>query len=246
MRRDRVKLSEEALAAALGGRWSRAELSAAADGQFPSGTRSLPAELIGAVQRERLLAAMLRACAQIGYRELTVQDVLDRAGVSRPTFYEHFENKEDCFLAACTVAGTRLGDRVEAAAGDAGEPWRDRMRKGLEELLSFVRNEPDAARTLFVETRASCPEALVRRDAVLDRFAACLDGQVRAEVDTAETVSPIAAAGIVGGVEALLYDRINRRETDDLESLLPSLMYFAVLPFEGHRMASAELGGAAA
>lgn len=238
--------------ATIGDRWSPAELSAAVellaggDGQFPPGTRSLPAELIGAVQRERLIAAMLRACAQLGYRELTVKDVLDRAGVSRTTFYEHFESKVDCFLAACTTAGTRLSDRVEAAAGNGSRPWRDRLRRGLEELLGFVRTDPDAARTLFVESRAACPEALVRRDEVLDRFAACLDTQVRAEVDTAETISPIAAAGIVGGVEALIYDRINREETDDLESLLPSLMYFAVLPFEGHQTASGELGDAAA
>lgn len=248
---ERVQLSHEMLAAAIGDSWSpgevsaAAELLAAADGQFPSGIRSLPADLVSAVQRERLLAGMLRASNQLGYRELTVQDVLDRAGVSRPTFYEHFENKEDCFLAAFDAAAARLRDRVEAAAGEGGERWRDRLRMGLEELLRFVETDPDAAMTVIVEARASCPAALVHRDEVLDRFAACLDTQVRAEVAGAEAISSIAAAGIVGGIEALLYDRIARGEVDDLESLLPSLMYFAVLPYEGHETATAELGVAA-
>src|SRR3954467_7324870 len=129
---DRVELSQEMLLAALGDSWSSADVSAAAEllsggeGQFPSGMRSLPPDLVSAVQRERLLAAMLRATAEIGYREVSVQDVLERAGVSRPTFYEHFENKEDCFLAAFDTAVARLPKRLEAAA-EPGEGWRERL-----------------------------------------------------------------------------------------------------------------------
>lgn len=243
---DRVELSQEMLLAALGDSWSSADVSAAAEllsggeGQFPSGIRSLPSDLVSAIQRERLLAGMLRATAQLGYRELSVQDVLVRAGVSRPTFYEHFENKEDCFLAAFDAAAARLRQRLEAA-GEEGETWRERLRPALEQLLRFVNEEPDAAMTLVVDARAACPPALLRRDELLDHFASCLDTQVRAEAPAGEAPSAIAAAGIVGGIEALLYSRLNRGETSDIESLLPSLMYFAVLPYEGHAAASEEL-----
>jgi hypothetical protein len=68
---------------------------------------------------------------------------------------------------------------------------------------------------------------------------------VRAESDPANAPSAIAAAGIVGGIEALLYARLNRGEADDVQALLPSLMYFAVLPYEGHEVASEELAVAA-
>jgi AcrR family transcriptional regulator len=241
---DRVELSQEMLLAALGDSWSAADVSTAAEllsggeGQFPSGIRSLPADLVSAVQRERLLAAMLRATGELGYREVSVQDVLDRAGVSRPTFYEHFENKEACFLAAFDKAATGLRERLEAAAEDGGD-WRERLRLSLEELLRFVAEDPDAAISLIVDGRAACPPALQRRDELLDHFASCLDTQVRIEAD--EPPSAIAAAGIVGGIEALLYSRLNRGEADDVQSLLPSLMYFAVLPYEGHEVASEEL-----
>src|ERR1700710_2460227 len=140
MARDRVELSQDILLAALGDSWPPADVTAAAEllsggeGQFPSGIRSLPSDLVSAIQRERLLAAMLRATAELGYRELSVQDVLDRAGVSRPTF---FENKEDCFLAAFDTTATRLRERLEAA-GEEGETWRERLRAALEELLRFV------------------------------------------------------------------------------------------------------------
>ncbi len=85
MASDRVELSREMLHAALGDSWPQADVSAAAEllsggeGQFPSGIRSLPSDLVSAVQRERMLAGMLRATAELGYREVSVQDVLDRA-----------------------------------------------------------------------------------------------------------------------------------------------------------------------
>jgi AcrR family transcriptional regulator len=246
---DRVQLSHEMLSAAIGDSWPSAEVSAAAEllaggeGQFPSGIRSLPPDLVSAVQRERLLAAMLRATAQLGYREVNVQDVLDRAGVSRPTFYEHFENKEDCFLEAFDSAAGRLRKRLEAEFAEGGESWRERLRAALEDLLRFVVDEPDAAMSLIVDARAACPAALARRDELLDRFASCLDSEVRAEASGEYPPSPIAAAGIVGGIEALLYSRLNTGTTGDLEALLPSLMYFAVLPYEGHEAASEELAG---
>src|SRR5215467_1079393 len=153
---DRVELSQEMLLAALGDSWSPADVGAAAEllsggeGQFPSGIRSLPSDLVSAVQRERLLAAMLRATAELGYREVSVQNVLERAGVSRPTFYEHFENKEACFLAAFDAVAARLRGRIETAAED-GETWRGRLRLGLEELLRFVGEDPDASMTLIVD-----------------------------------------------------------------------------------------------
>lgn len=244
---NRIQLSQEMLLAAVGDNWSPAEVNAAAEllaggnGQFPSGIRTLPPDLVSAVQRERLIAAMLRATAELGYRDLNVQDVLDRAGVSRPTFYEHFENKEDCFMAAFGAASDRLRKRLETAASEGEESWRDRLRLGLEELLRFVSDEPDAAMTLIVDARAANPAALARRDDLLDHFAACIDTQVRSELSADPPPSAIASAGIVGGIEALLYSRLNKGETGDLESLLPSLMYFAVLPYEGHDAASEEL-----
>lgn len=245
----RVLLTHEMLVSALGDGWPPAEVSAAAglladsDGRFPAGIRALPADLVKAVQRERLLAGMLRAVAELGHRQVSVQDVIGRAGVSRPTFYEHFENKEDCFLTAFDVAAEQLRARLEVAALEGGDDWRDRLRMGLEELLLFIATEPDAARTLIVEARAASPAALLRRDALLDELAGWIDAQVRDELS--QPPLSVAAAGVVGGIEALLYSRLNRGETDDLESVLPSLMYFAVLPYAGQEAAAEELGAAA-
>jgi AcrR family transcriptional regulator len=247
---DRIQLSQATLLAAIGDEWpaeqvaAAMELLASSDGKFPSGVRKLPPDLIRAIQRERLLAAMLRAASELGYLEANVQDVIERAGVSRPTFYEHFANKEDCFLAAFDTSAKRLREKVNAAARGGGESWRDRVRLGMEAMLLFMRTEPDTARTLIVEARAASAEALAHRVELLDHFASCIDEQAKKLLPEGTRYSEITASGVVGGVEALLYSRLCKNQFDRLDQLLPSMMYFAVLPYEGHEAASAELAPA--
>jgi AcrR family transcriptional regulator len=239
---ERIQLSQETILAAIGDDWppeqveAALELLAGGSGKFPSGARKLPSELIRAIQRERLIVAMLNAVADLGYLGTNVQDVIDRAGVSRPTFYEHFSNKEDCFLAAFDTSAARLRKKVRSAAAKGGDSWRTRVRFGLEAVLSFATREPATARAMVVEARAASAAAVQRRVELLDDFARCLDEEAR-ELLPATPKSPITAAGIVGGVESLLYSRLCKQEYDRLEALLPALMYFVVLPYEGHEAA---------
>jgi AcrR family transcriptional regulator len=241
-------LSREKLAEAVGDRWSDSELNEAvalltrADGRFPAGVRTLPVDLVRAIQRERLLAAMIKAVTEIGYNALTVQNVLTLAGISRPTFYEQFDDKEDCFLAAFDASATRLKARVQKAVTGSGPEWRDGLRAGIAELLRFIAEEPEEARAVIVEARASSAAGLRRRDELLDHFAACIDALVRE--DLVEAPSAIAAAGVVGGIESVLYARLQKDKTD-LADLLPSLMYFAVLAYAGQEAAGDELDDAA-
>ena len=240
---DRIQLSQDTLLAAIGDDWppeqveAALELLANSSGKFPSGVRKLPPDLVRTIQRERLIVAMLNAAAELGYLETNVQDVIDRAGVSRPTFYEHFANKEDCFLAAFDVSAERLRKKVDAAASKGGDVWRDRVRFGLEALLSFATREPDTARTMVVEARAASAAAVRRRVELMDEFAKCLQTQAREFLPEAGSHTAVTASGIVGGVESLLYSRLCKQEYDQLEALLPSMMYFVVLPYEGHEAA---------
>ncbi len=240
---DRIQLSQETLLAAIGDGWppeqveAALELLANSSGKFPSGVRKLPPDLIRAIQRERLIIAMLNAAAELGYLETNVQDVIDRAGVSRPTFYEHFSNKEDCFLAAFDTSATRLRNKIEVAVRKGGDVWRDRVRYGLEALLGFASREPDTARTLVVEARAASAAAVRRRVDLLDDFARCLDQEAQDLLSDPPPKNRLTASGIVGGVESLLYSRLCKHEYGQLEALLPSMMYFVVLPYEGHEAA---------
>jgi AcrR family transcriptional regulator len=243
---DRIQLSQDVLATAIGDGWppdqidAAVELLASGDGKFPSGVRKLPSDLVRTIQRERLIAAMLNAAAELGYRDANVQDVIERAGVSRPTFYEHFTNKEDCFLSAFDSSAVRLRKKTAAAARKGGDVWRDRIRYGLEALLHFMTSEPDTARTLIVEARAASEDAARRRVELLDHFTTCLEDQAN-ELLVDPPTNPVTAAAIAGGVESLLYSRLSKGEIEEIGLLLPSLMYFVVLPYEGHAAAGEEL-----
>jgi AcrR family transcriptional regulator len=239
----RIQLSQETLLTAIGDDWppeqveAALELLANSSGKFPSGVRRLPPDLIRAIQRERLIVAMLNAAAELGYLGTNVQDVIERAGISRPTFYEHFANKEDCFLAAFDTSAGRLRMKVEAAARKGGDSWRERVRLGLEALVGFVGREPDTARTIVVEARAASAAAVKRRVELMDGFAHCLQSTAEELLPEGGTHSSTTASGTIGGIESILYSRLCRHESDQLESLLPSLMYFVVLPYEGHQAA---------
>lgn len=241
-----VRLTREALAAAAGDSWSAADVDAAiellegADGKLPAGTRKLPADLVAAIQRERILAAMLRAASKLGYRALNVSDVLEHAGISRPTFYLYFANKEDCFLAAFDAAAVRLLDQIRTANTADGKDWRSQLRAGLEAVLRFAATEPDAARTLIVESRGASPVAQQRRETLLDLFARRVDGLAR-NGQTAGAPPPTTSAAVVGGIEATLFSRLYEDRVDEIEALLPILMYFAVLPYAGPEAAGEEL-----
>lgn len=248
MSAQRITLNAETVVAAVGDAYPAEQVDAAlrlladGEGRFPSGVRKLPAGLVRAVQRERVLAAMLRSASELGYRNTNVQDVIERAGVSRPTFYEHFANKDDCFLAAFDTGVERLWARLDAAArdGDGDRTWRGRIRRAMAALLAFAGDDRDAAQTIVVEARGGSDDALARRERLLDDLARRLEAQARAGSPPPETPSPTASA-VVGGIESILYSRLCRNEIDGLGELLPSLMYFAVLPYEGHAAAREEL-----
>ena len=80
--------------------------------RLPSGRHGLPRETVAASQRARMIDAMAAVVAEKGYAATTVADVVERAGVSRRTFYEQFADKEACFLAAYEVGLAVVLDRI--------------------------------------------------------------------------------------------------------------------------------------
>ena len=186
-----------------------AEMLAGGDGKFPSGIRSLPLDLVVAVQRERLLAATLRATAEFGYRE-SASRTCSTAGVSRPTFYEHFENKEDCFLAALDAVA-RFGyarDSTPFPSEDT-RSWRDGFASSSKSSCALsrrARRRDDAhrRRPRRLPGGSGAPRRAPRPLRRLHRPAGAR------QLPELPPPSAISAAGIVGGIEAVLYSRLQR------------------------------------
>ena len=96
--------------------------------------------------RERILTAMLLASGELGYEQVAVRHVIERAETSRATFYKHFQDREDCFAQAYDDAGEWLYRRLLGAARRQGS-WREGLRAALAELLELCANQPAMARS---------------------------------------------------------------------------------------------------
>jgi AcrR family transcriptional regulator len=199
--------------------------------RLPRGRHGLPREFVVSSQRERLLDATSRAVSELGYPGLTVAAILQRAGVSRKTFYEHFADKEECFLAAYDVVSAGLLHGVSQAY-EQPAPWRDRVRAGLAEFLRLLAAEPAFARMCIVEVLAAGPRALQRRDDAMRMFTVFFDAGGD-ELPPGITPPPLVSESVVGALYEIIYARIRRGETDELPSLLDDLMYVALVPFLG-------------
>lgn len=142
---------------------------------LPRGRHRLTREQVRASQRGRLLLGMAEAVAEKGYARTSVADVLKRGGVSRETFYQHFSDKEACFLAALDQ-GTKIMEELfdRELVADASEPPLLRFERALDIYLTTLAAEPALARVFFLEAYAAGPAAQRKRYAVQDRFVAAV------------------------------------------------------------------------
>lgn len=120
-------------------------------------------------QRERLLAAVREHCVRGPLDAVTVGDIVGHAGVSRPTFYEYFTDKEECFLAALAPVREQLVGEVAAAV--AADPPRFAAVAATRALLAFASAEPQDARLLIGDTLAGGCRALDARDELVAALA---------------------------------------------------------------------------
>jgi AcrR family transcriptional regulator len=202
--------------------------------------RSRPGrERVSEIQRRRMLAAMVEAAAEHGGGSVTVAHVVARSGVSRRTFYEIFEDREDCFLAAFDDAIEKAAQRVVPAYCEPRQ-WTDKVRVGLTRLLGLLDEDIGLGRLLIVEALGAGPRALERRQELLEKLSrAVLDGahDPRAGKD----LPVLTAEGMVGAVLSVLHSRLVAPEPGDLMDLLNPLMAMIVLPYRGRSAAQAEL-----
>jgi len=200
---------------------------------LPRGRHTLSVGEVEADQRRRMLDAVGGVLAECGYARATVGDVLERSGVSRRTFYEQFEDKDDCLFAAYDDAERRVWVAAMAAvAGTPARDWPGRVHAALTAVLEFVAAEPDTARLFTLEARAAGPEMAVCHNAALGRVAVALrTGNRRAATRGLPAADPngvtplpeFTERTLVGNVAALIDSYILSGATELLPDLEPQL-----------------------
>jgi AcrR family transcriptional regulator len=196
--------------------------------RLPSGRHGLTREAVVASQRGRLVDAMAQVVAEKGYPAATVADVVERAGVSRRTFYEQFTDKEACFLAAYEVGLGVVLARISAAVESSSTAgWRARARAGVEAFLGLLAAEPAFARALQLEILTAGPAALDRRAGMLVMFSGVwrsVSDQARAEEPGLPALPDEVFTILTAGLEELIRDCIRTRGTDALPALADPIL----------------------
>lgn len=153
------------------------------DQWLPRGPHDLTREQVEASQRRRLIAAMTSAVGELGFVRTSVAEVLQRAGVSRTTFYVFFKDKEDCFIAAFDAAVEEIGAAMMASLleSDDLEENTDLLQKVdilLGIYLHVLSTYPEAAKTFLVEIYAVGQVAVARRRDSMDKFLSLVIGSL--------------------------------------------------------------------
>jgi AcrR family transcriptional regulator len=213
--------------------------------RLPRGSHGLARGVVEASQRARLLEAVGRVVAGKGYSGATIDDIVRGAGVSKKTFYEHFADKEDCFLDAYEAAGEELFAHVREAYGEGG-PWLERTRSGIGAYLRWLAAEPALARVFLIEVAAAGPRAAAARERLRDRYALLmrdLQEEARAEIPALPRLPVEVFHALVAAVDELVVRRIREASAEGLPELEPILLYLEVALLAGPQAAaeSAEL-----
>jgi AcrR family transcriptional regulator len=173
-----------------------------------------------ATQRERLLKGMVVAATRDGYAGANVSAVIREAGVSRPTFYDYFDDRDDCFVATAVDVHGRLLDRVRDAI--AQEPPQRALAGAIKATLAFAVSEPTEARFLMKETLAGGPTALDARDKGIAQTAKMVEDAFK-RVPSAIAIPDVPVAAALGAIHRLLASRLRRGERA-LGGLEPDLL----------------------
>lgn len=177
-------------------------------------------------QRERLFGATVLAVGRQGYERTSVADLLELAGVSRATFYHHFDDRQDCFEATYTALIDGTVAALEAEL-NTDRPWADRLEAAFARLLRLLAAYPLAAHVCLVDVHAAGPAALSLGEHTLGRFERLLRGALAESPDRAELPIPVVHA-ILGGAYKVVASRVRRGRADELPALRSQIATWAL------------------
>ena len=197
---------------------------------LPRGRHKLSREDVRDSQRRRLIEAMLDQVAELGYPATTVGDVVSAARCSRNAFYELFEDKEACYIAAADETGVEMLDALISAAQQE-DSWLDALRSGTRSYLRWWVDHPRYAAAYLIDLPTAGRRALEQRDRVYADFAAMFEGlaaRARAEQPLLPPLPALAPRLLVTAITELIAQEVRQGRVDELMGLEDELVRFIV------------------
>ena len=187
---------------------------------LPRGRHRLSREAVTESQRRRLLDAFVELVATHGYARTTVGGIAAQAGVSRTTFYELFETKEDIFRASYDDVAGQMIERIQAAVDEAGDDPAARLVAGIRAYFDWAAEHPSAAKAFILEVHTAGPDALEQRAEIMRRFESVIAAG-------APEARPAAVAAVVASVDSLAHECVRQGRATELPELAEAAQYVA-------------------
>ncbi len=200
---------------------------------IPVGRHTLPAEEVSGRQRERLLRATAGCVSARGYRNTTIADIVREARTSRSAFYEHFTDKEECFLEAYRQMATAFIEASLDAAAGVSE-WRAKLEAGISTYFRWMAQHPQAAISTVVEIHNAGPLGLEARSHALKQWMRTIEGVAILARRAGEETPPldeVAYAAIILTAESYVHDYARRDCVDQVAEKAPAVQALALALF---------------
>jgi AcrR family transcriptional regulator len=189
---------------------------------LPKGRHGLSREQVAASQRTRLLQAAVELGTERGFSSLTLTDIVQHAGVARSTFYEHFEDKEHCFLEAFDYAAERVLAEVLTIGPVPAGGYHALVRAGIRRLLDLCVEEPSLVRLVASDAEALGPRAAERQLEISGRLAdglIAIRDALRRDDPKLAPLSRVRALAVVGAITEVLRHTLHASGIDALPAL---------------------------
>lgn len=167
--------------------------------------------------RGRLFEGMARAVALVGWADCTIADIVREAGVSKRTFYEHFQTKNDCLVALYESASRNALRHLESAL-DPHRHWQDQVEGAMTAYLGVLAENPIMLRALFIDILGLGAQGLAARRRVNKAVAAFLLGVVNPQRNES-VLSPSMAMAVVGGINELVLQLIEQDRIHEIHTI---------------------------
>jgi AcrR family transcriptional regulator len=196
--------------------------------RLTAGRGAPSAERVAAHQKARLQGAMVEAVARHGYAETTLRELVTLAGVSKSAFYDHFENKQGCFLSTFDEIVAVLSQRVtEAYRSGKNNDVRDRLIAGLSVFLVTTVEEPAAASLAAVDSLTLGAAGVKHRERASEGFEAMI-AQSFERSPSPRQMPPSTVKAVVAGIRGVTYRRLRSGKQAELPGLVYELVDWAL------------------
>jgi len=182
-------------------------------------------------RRAQLLDAARDVFADQGYHAAAMDDIAERAGVSKPVLYQHFPGKLELYQALLTTYADELVGQVEAALSDTGEN-EERVRAAVAAYFDFVAGEGKAYRLIFgSDLRGDAAEFV---EGALNRCIEKVADAVTTDAGMDIARARLLAVGLVGLSQVAAQYWLDSEQTvdrDEAVALLASLAWRGLAGF---------------